>query len=132
MGIEKLPHRIEGGISDTVISAPFPLAGADDIPERDTVLYNLFNPLVVRQMPVDTSESLDNMPELVFWIAIVPVLGQRYSARETAKDEDSRYPADYRFQSFPQKRTGIHEMVGHGQKIRWIKNRVLNVQPFLK
>ena len=83
-----------------VISTPFPLAGTDDIPERDTDFYKFFKPVVVRQMPVDTSESLDNMPELVLWIGIVPALGQRYSPRETAEDEENRCTTDYRSEPF--------------------------------
>ena len=84
-------------------------------------------------MPVDTSESLDNMPELVVWIGIVPALGQRYSPRETAEDEENRCTTDYRPEPFFWSRTEMGEIVGHrGKNDREKRMGILTGQPFLK
>jgi hypothetical protein len=87
---EKPVDIIYDRLPDPVVSAPFAVAGVDDVPERDVVQAELFNPACVGEASIDCKERLYDLPEMVSGIPVILGSQKRLPARKTAEDEDFR------------------------------------------
>jgi len=96
---EKPVDVIYDRLPDAVVSAPFTSAGVYDIPERDAVQAEPFNPACVGEVAINREERLYDLPEMVLGIPVVLEPHKRLPARKTAEHEDFRGIAYDRIES---------------------------------
>src|SRR6266542_3510320 len=89
-------ERIGGRVLDRVITAAFPAAFSDYIPDSDTVCEQRRCPLSIRSARVEREQVPHDLPEMVLPVPVILLLRERLLAGERAEDKDPRAVVDQR------------------------------------